>query len=148
LTANLETRNSKAAVPLPIASGQVRDFTDLITWKLARELRRNIYSFARKLPAREQYGLASQISRAAISVTANIAEGFGRYSYRENIQFCRQARGSASEVRDHLTTALDGGFLSENEWKAADDLAQRVIQVLNGHIRSTQSLEMRRKVKK
>jgi four helix bundle protein len=145
MTVKIETRNSKLVHPVPATTNRVRDFTDLVTWKLARELRRNLYSLARKFPAREQYVLASQLSRAAISITANIAEGFGRYSYRENIQFCRHARGSAYEVRDHLTTALDGGMLSEAEWKAADALAQRVIQVLNGYIRSTQSLERSRK---
>lgn len=148
VTAKIETRNSKLANLLPAESRQVRDFTDLVTWKLARELRKTAYLLARKLPSREQYVLASQLSRAAISVTANIAEGFGRYSFRENVQFCRQARGSAYEVRDHLTTALDGGFLSQEEWKTLDDLAQRVIQVLNGYIRSTQKLESSSKPKK
>jgi four helix bundle protein len=70
-------------------------------------------------------------------IGANIAEGFGRYSYQENIQFCRQARGSAYEVRDHLVTALDASFISRTEGEEADGLAQRVIQTLNGYIRST-----------
>lgn len=53
--------------------------------------------------------ILSQLRRAAMSIMANIAEGFGRFSYRENIQFCRRARGSAFEVHDHLTLALDAG---------------------------------------
>lgn len=88
----------------------------------------------------EKYVLTNQLRRAAISITANVAEGYGRFSYRENLQFCRQARGSAYEVRDHLTTALDQGYLSESLWKELDAKAQRVIQILNGYIRSTGEL--------
>ena len=117
----------------------VRDFKDLDAWKLARALRQFIYAVLKKLPVEERFALNSQLRRAVQSVGANIAEGFGRYSYQENIQFCRQARGSAYEVRDHLVTAADAGFVSEAEYKEGDDLAQRVIQVLNGYIRATAS---------
>jgi four helix bundle protein len=85
----------------------VRDFKDLEVWKVARELRKEIYARSRALPDFEKYGLASQLRRAATSVTANIAEGFGRFSYQENVQFCRQARGSLFELADHLTTCVD-----------------------------------------
>ena len=97
------------------------------------------YALCTKFPADERYGLISQLRRAAVSVTANIAEGFGRFSYQENIQFCRQARGSAFEVRDHLTTAFDQGYITLDEMKAADNLAQRVIQTLNGYIRASKA---------
>ncbi len=127
------------------ASGPVLDFEDLAAWKLARDLRKHAYEISRKFPPEEKFVLLPQLRRAAISVTANIAEGFGRYSYQENTQFCRHARGSAFEVRDHLTTALDAGYLSQKEWAIADALAQRVIQVLNGYIRSTQKLQREKK---
>jgi four helix bundle protein len=131
----LEPRNSKLV--LRDRLGPVKDFKDLLTWQLARELRMRIYDLVRKFPREELYALNSQLRRAAQSIGANIAEGFGRYSYRENIQFCRQARGSAFEVRDHLVTALDAGFISNDEYTDADALAQRVIQTLNGYIRAT-----------
>jgi four helix bundle protein len=130
-----ETRNSKFESSRPF--GPVRDFKDLITWKLARELRIQIYVLVRKFPGEELYALNSQLRRAAQSIGANIAEGFGRYSYRENIQFCRQARGSVFEVRDHLMTALDAGFISNDEYTEANALAQRMAQTLNGYIRAT-----------
>ncbi len=133
----LETGNSKLARPPGSANGQVRDFTDLTVWKLARELRKGVYQIVRVFPSDEKFGLVSQVRRAAVSVTANIAEGFGRYSYQENIQFCRQARGSVFEVKDHLIAAKDGGYLSVAEYEKADALAQRVIQTINGYIRST-----------
>ena len=83
--------------------------------------------------------LTAQIRRAAISVTANLAEGFGRYSYQENIQFCRHARGSVHEVRDHLIAALDAGYLPQQVWPPTDELAQRVTRLINGYIRSTRA---------
>ena len=132
----LEKRNSQLGAS---PGTKVKDFTDLDAWKLARELRKSVYNLTKNFPAEEKHVLVSQLRRAALSVTANIAEGFGRYSYQENLQFCRQARGSAYEIRDHLTTALDAGYLPRSGWQEADALAQRVIQVLNGYIRSTQA---------
>jgi four helix bundle protein len=134
MSVKLETGNSKLAAADRAA---VRDFTDLETWKLARELRMNIYDLVRSFPSDEKHILIAQIRRAAISVTANIAEGFGRFSYRENLQYCRQARGSAYEVRDHLYAALDAGYINREAWNRLDALAQRAIKVLNGYIRST-----------
>jgi four helix bundle protein len=92
---------------------------------------------ARTLPNFEKFALASQLRRAATSVTANVAEGFGRFSYQENAQFCRQARGSLYEVRDHLTTCVDEGYLEVIEGKRLDKLAQTVARLLNGYLRST-----------
>lgn len=133
-----ETRNSKLASDRNRA---VKDFTDLDAWKLARQLRSKVYEITRAFPPEEKFVLISQIRRAALSVTSNIAEGFGRYSYQENLQFSRQARGSAFEVRDQLTAALDAGYLKQQQWSDADALAQRTIQVLNGYIRSTRDLQ-------
>jgi len=132
-----ETRNSKLDEPALEAHRKVKDFTDLQVWALARELRKKVYSLSNKFPPDEKFGLTTQLRRAAVSITANIAEGFGRYSYQENVQFCRVARGSAFEVRDHLIAAEDEGFISQNERHEVDALAQRVVQTLNGYIRAT-----------
>jgi four helix bundle protein len=77
--------------------------------------------------------------RAAISATANIAEGFGRYSYQENIQFCRQSRASVYELRDHFTTALDAGYIPEEEFARLEKRAMSVIKLLNGYLRATKN---------
>lgn len=135
----LEIRNSTSGPESFVPAGPVRDFTDLQVWRLARELRKLTYSLMRGFPLEKRYVLSSQLRRAAISITANIAEGFGRYSYQENIQFCRQARGSAFEVRDHLLTAFDQNYITSEQFKKADALAQRVVQTLNGYIRSTKA---------
>lgn len=119
----------------------IRDFTDLEVWKVARELRREMYMVAKGLPDYEKYGLAGQIRRAATSVTANIAEGFGRFGYQENAQLCRQARGSLYELRDHLTTCIDEAYLTLAEGKRLDALAQSVARLLNGYLRSTLALK-------
>ena len=133
----LEIRNSKFVKLESNSLDTVRDFKDLLVWKLARELRVQIYVLVRNFPPEERFALNTQMRRAAQSIGANIAEGFGRYSYRENIQYCRQARGSAFEVRDHLVTAVDAEFITQEEYAQSDALAQRVIQTINGYIRST-----------
>ena len=115
----------------------IKDFKDLDVWQVAREFRNEVYEVAQSLPDVERFALATQIRRAACSVTANVAEGFGRFSYQENAQFCRQVRGSLFELRDHLTTCLDQRYMSGEEWQRLDALAQRVAQILNGYLRST-----------
>jgi len=124
----------------PSGRKRIVDFKDLETWKLARQLRGGIYRTAAGFPKEETYGLSAQIKRAAISVTANLAEGFGRYSYQENLQFCRQSRGSLYEVRDHLTTALDAGYISQETYAMLDATAVSAIRLVNGYIRSTKKL--------
>ena len=133
----LETRNTKLEDLPATAVAPIRDFKGLDAWKLARALRTAIYVLFRRLPLGEHFALNCQPRRASQSIGANIAEGFGRYSYQENIQFCRQPRGSACEVSDHLVTAVDACSISKAEYDDAERLAQRVIQTLNGYIRST-----------
>src|SRR3972149_11014699 len=81
---------------------KVVTFEDLDVYQLAREFRNKIYDVVKKLPEKERYNLAGQMRRAAVSLTNNIAEGYGRFHYQENIQFCRQARGSLNELIDDL----------------------------------------------
>jgi four helix bundle protein len=119
----------------------IRDFKDLEVWKAARGLRHEMYMLAAKLPDSEKFGLANQIRRSAVSVTANIAEGFGRFGYQENAQFCRQARGSLYELRDHLTTCLDEGYLKAEESARIEQLAHLVGRMLNGYLRSTLAMK-------
>jgi four helix bundle protein len=124
-----------------MSESTIEDFKDLDVWKVARELRNEMYKVARALPDSEKYALATQIRRAAISVTANVAEGFGRFGYQENAQFCRQARGSVFELRDHMTTCVDQGYVSAKEGERLDTIAQRTAQLLNGYLRSTLALK-------
>jgi len=109
-------------------------FEDLKAWQLAREFRKSIYLITKSFPKSEEYILSSQIKRAAISITANIAEGHGRYYYQENIQFCRIARGSINEVLDHLYTALDEKYITQQAFDKLYKQGREVEQVLNGYI--------------
>jgi four helix bundle protein len=72
--------------------------------------------------------------RASRSVTNNIAEGYGRFHFQENIQFNRHSRGSLHEVIDHTIIAKDEGYISEEEYKNFRELLNRNLAVLNGYI--------------
>ena len=133
----------ESIVNTAMAAKPVRDFKDLEVCRTARELRRELYRMAKALPDIEKFGLASRIRRAAISVTANIAEGFGRFGYQENAQMCRQARGSLYELRDHLTACVDEGYLGPAEGERLDALIQTVTRLVNGYLRSTLALKRR-----
>jgi len=114
----------------------ITTFEDLEVWKLSRELRDKIYKLTENFPKSEEYNLKSQLRAAVTSVTANIAEGFGRFYYQENIQFCRQARGSLFEIVDHLIASNDEGYLTKIECEELKSFTYRVIKVLNGYIAS------------
>lgn len=88
-------------------------FTDVKAWQSARKFRINIYTITKTFPKEELYCLTSQIRRAAISIHSNIAEGYGRYNFQENIQFCRTAKGSLNEVLDQLFVALDENYINQ-----------------------------------
>lgn len=112
----------------------MKTFEELDCWKKANALRVNLSALVKSLPSEEKYRLTDQILRASRSVTANIAEGYGRFHYQEYIQFCRQSRGSLYELIDHLLVASDEGYittdqLNENRHQISDCLA-----VLNGFI--------------
>lgn len=113
-----------------------RTFQDLEVWKLGRSLRRKLYELAKTLPTDERYNLTGQIRAAAISLTANIAEGFGRFHYKENVQFCRIARGSACEAQDHLLTCLDEGYIMPTLHQELDRELTTFLRTLNAYIKS------------
>jgi four helix bundle protein len=109
-------------------------FEELECYRLARDLRKELVALAKALPADERFRLTDQLIRAARSITANIAEGFGRFHYQENLQFCRMARGSLSECLDHLNAALDERLVEEGRYERAREDVQHVWKVLNGYI--------------
>ena len=113
----------------------VRSFEDLECYQQTREFRRELSQLARGLPKRETYLLADQLLRASRSVTANIAEGYGRHHHQENLQFCRQARGSLTECLDHLGVALDEGYLESGRYERLRVHYETCLKLLNGYIR-------------
>jgi len=116
----------------------INHFSDIVAWKAGREVRKSIYQVVGKLPDSETYALGLQMRRAAVSVTANIAEGYGRYHYKENIQYCRQSRGSLYEIQDHLLTCLDESYINEEEYENLLAMTEKCAKLLNGYIRMLQ----------
>ena len=110
-------------------------FEDLKVWQTCRHLRKDISRLVKEFPDGERYRLTDQILRASRSVTANIAEGYGRYHYQENMQFCRQARGSLFELLDHLTVTLDEGYSDEDRFATFRERIFEAIRMLNGYIK-------------
>ena len=111
-----------------------KSFEDLKVWQMGREFRHEIYSISEKFPPEEKYHIRAQIRDAACSITANIAEGYGRYHYQENIQFCRISRGSINEVLDHLYTALDEKYILKKDFECLYEKGRETEKVLNGYI--------------
>lgn len=112
-----------------------KDFTDLTVWESAHQLMIAVYNFTKKLPAQEKYNLISQLQRSASSVAANIAEGYGRYYYQDNIAFCRKARGSLDETKNHIMAARDLKQATRIECSKLITQCNIIRQLLNGYIR-------------
>jgi four helix bundle protein len=93
----------------------MKSFEDLELYKACRKFRQDISKLVKSFPNEEKYRLTDQLLRCSRSTTANIAEGHGRYHYQENIQFCRQARGSLSETLEHLICTLYEKYIPENQ---------------------------------
>ena len=113
---------------------KVKNFEDLSCWQKARGLRKKFYQLADTLPDYEKYRLASQIRGAAVSVTANIAEGFGRYNYQEKSQFLRISRASAFELQDHLYSCLDANYINEEKFDELYFACVNTAKSINGYI--------------
>ncbi len=114
----------------------VECFKQLEVWRKARCIRKQIYQITKTFLGFEQYALSVQMNRTAVSITANIAEGFGRRSWAENMRFFRISKDSVFELRDHLTTAYDERYISGNVCDELDRDLISVVQMLNGYIRS------------
>jgi four helix bundle protein len=110
-------------------------FEDLDTYKVAREFRKAMYATARRLPDFEKFGLASQVRRAAVSLTNNIAEGHGRFHYADQIKFMLQARGSLEELQDDLNVYEDENYIPVAEIAKLKGDSWNAHKVLNGYIR-------------
>src|SRR5712692_6819412 len=109
-------------------------FEDLEVYQVAREFRKAMYRIGKRLPDIEKFGLASQVRRAALSLTNNIAEGHGRYHYLDQIKFQLQARGSLAELVDDLNVCEDEGYLPIDDVTALKDRAKEVQRLINGYI--------------
>jgi len=120
----------------------INNFEDLEVWKECRNLRNQVSIVVKSFPANEKYRMVDQLIRASRSITANIAEGHGRFHYQENIQFCRQARGSLSETLDHFICALDENYISMNQLDIFRNQYNLCLKILNGYIAYLQKMKL------
>ena len=120
---------------------KILSFEDLDVYVLARELSRKVGKLIKELPPEEDYNLKGQMRRAKLSMTNNIAEGYGRYHYQENIQFCRQSRGSMCELIDDFNECYDNSYIDEAYRDELKNDTFRVIKVLNGYVGSLKRLK-------
>ncbi len=110
-------------------------FEDLEVYQAAREFRKAMYDVTCRLPDFEKYELASQIRRAAVSLTNNIAEGHGRFHYPDQIRFILHSRGSLEELVDDLNVCLDENYVSPAQVTKLKEKALGVLALLNGYLR-------------
>ncbi len=112
----------------------MKTFEELDCWKKAAALRRKVSTLTKTFPVEEKFRLMDQLLRASRSVTANLAEGFGRFHYQEYIQYCRQSRGSLYEIIDHLIVACEEKYITENELNEMRQEVHHCLAILNGFI--------------
>lgn len=121
------------------SSEKFQTFEDLDVYKTAREFRKAMYAVNRRLPDFEKYDLQSQIRRAAVSLTNNMAEGHGRFHYPDQIRFFLHSRGSLEELVDDLNVCLDENYLSAHEIAKLKEQAREVLILINAYLRYLRS---------
>src|SRR5437667_975024 len=114
---------------------EFRTFEDLDVYQIAREFRKKMYGVTRRLPDFEKFELASQIRRAAVSLTNNIAEGHGRYHFADQVRFFLGARGSLQELIDDLNVCDDEKYLESENVAELKKEGWRVLGLINGYLR-------------
>jgi four helix bundle protein len=112
----------------------MQNITDLEAWKLARQFRKDVSLLCESLPKEAKYRLVDQLLRASRSISANIAAGYGRFHFQENIQYNRQARGSLIECYDHFTCALDEEYIRTELFDSPNQKHLHLLKVINGYI--------------
>jgi four helix bundle protein len=117
--------------------GNVQTFRDLLTWQEAHKLALVVYKITESFPTTERFGLISQVRRCAVSVTSNIAEGFGRRTMNDKKHFYDMAIGSLFELQNQLLLSKDLKFIKEQQFNNLWDQSLTVNRLLNGLIRST-----------
>ena len=109
----------------------MQSYKDLIVWQKSIILVTELYRATEKFPRDEIFGLTSQIRRAAVSVPANIAEGYARKHNKEYVQFLRIAYGSGAELETHLILAKNLNFLQDTEIQKASSILDEIMRMLN-----------------
>lgn len=120
-------------------NGKIQSFTDLNVWKEGHKLVLMVYQITKVFPKEETYSITDQMKRAASSITANIAEGFGRQSYKEKLQFYFISQGSLTELKNFILIAKDVGFLDKTNFNKLVDQSNLTHQILQGFLQKTKT---------
>lgn len=107
---------------------------ELEVWQQARVFKNDLYELIKSFPTEEKYSLTDQIKRASRSIASNIAEGYGRFSYKDQLHFCIQARGSLFECQNHIIDAFDCRYISEEVKNIFLEKTNSLNRILNGYI--------------
>lgn len=118
---------------------KIKSFTDLLAWQKAHVFAVKIYKVTANFPSQEQFGLTSQIRRAAVSVASNIAEGFSRSTKADKRHFYTIAQGSLTETQSQLLIARDVGYMNQKECQELAKDTTTIQKLLNGLIKALQS---------
>ena len=112
------------------------DFQQLPVWQIASQLAVDIFGLTENLPRKEDYGLTSQIRRSSLSISDNIAEGFGRQHSADKIKFYIYSRGSANETKNQLIYGNRVGYFNEQKVQDYIENIHRIIESLNKIIKT------------
>lgn len=124
---------------------KIKEFTDLNAWKECHKLVILTYKITKKFPREEIFGLTNQMQRAAVSITSNIAEGFGRQGYKEKIQFYYLAQGSLTELKNQYLIAKDIDYIKEEIYFEILKQLNTSHQILQGLIKKSKELSLNHK---
>jgi len=126
----------------------LRNYKELVVWQKGKNFAAQIYRATEVFPRAERFGLTSQIRRSATSVPANIAEGWGRGSTGEYVQFLLIARGSLMEMETHLIIAADLAYLKPEELESFQRQIEGIGQMLNRLIQALKNRQTKRKLER
>ena len=119
---------------------KIIDFKDLISWQEGHNLVLLVYKITKLFPKEEINGLVSQMRRAVVSITSNIAEGFGRQGYKEKIQFYYLAHGSLIELKNQIEIAKDLEFIDNETYKKLTEQSNKAHMILQGLIKKSKEI--------
>ena len=109
------------------------NFENIVAWQKAHEFVILVYKVTRSFPEDEKYGLTSQFRRAAVSIEANIAEGYKKLSKADKLRFMNISQGSLEECRDYIILSRDLGYLATGQFEQLRDTVEHASKLLNGY---------------
>ena len=122
-----------------MTENQIKSFTDLKAWQEAHVLVVLIYKVTKNFPKEETYSLVDQMRRSSSSISSNIAEGFGRQTYKDKVHFFYLAQGSLTELKDQLLIAKDVSYLNKINFTELANQANLTHRLLQGLITKSKS---------